>query len=163
MPTAGSCGSRQEWWCRSQKLSGPGSVIVERLRLMSKTNTTTRSIEHFTTSYQGSGHVQPTGLYVCACWSDRSTQVFSRRPPRYHQSLSLSFIKHSSCTRACMPHPCPSFFSNSSLFCLPFYAAVSLAFLPWGPSKRNPLEERGDADFVHPWGACWCSQQKEKR
>lgn len=37
---------------------------------------------------------------VCVCVFERTTQVFSPRPPRYHQSLSSSFIKRCRCTWA---------------------------------------------------------------
>lgn len=81
-------------------------------------------------------------VFVCAYVFDRTTQVFSPRPPRYHQSLSSSFIKHCRCTWAYVACWCPLLPMSTYLFLLLFY----LLFL-WGLSERNSREAREDANL----------------
>lgn len=70
---------------------------------------------------------------VCVCVFDRTTQVFSPCSPRYHQSLSSSFIKHCRCTWGLSPPPPP-------LPCL-VYLAFFLPLFSLAPTPPHPLCE----------------------
>lgn len=83
-------------------------------------------------------------LCFCVCVFDRTTQVFSPRPPRYHQSLSSSFIKHRRCTWACVLHQYPPPYMSTYLFLLHFHSS---ALFPVGLSKRSSQEAKGDANL----------------
>lgn len=92
---------------------------------------------------------------VCARELDRTTQVFSPRPPRYHQSLSSSFIKHCRCTWAWMPRPS---LMSTCLFLLLFHS-----FPPGGPFQTQLSGGQWRCKFVHSGGACWCRESRKKK
>lgn len=79
-------------------------------------------------------------LCFCVCVFDRTTQVFSPRPPRYHQSLSSSFIKHRRCTWACVLHQYPPPTCLPTFFCCTFTLPH---FSLWAFPNAAPRRPRG--------------------
>lgn len=97
-------------------------------------------------------------MCVCDCVRYKpATQVFSPRPPRYHQLLSPSFIKRCRCAWAWPLCRAPAYLLSTHLFPLLFHS-------PPLQGLRQPNSQEGwrRCKCVHPGGACWCRERERK-